>query len=421
MGIGISYLNTETREVSDPLQKEAVKAVTKNAFLSEEMRKLYVAMTRAEQQLYLVGKITSSKNKPFDAQTQILTWQSKTTAGSLQLPVATRKSAQNYLSWIGPAISRHPLVMAKFGDSQAFAELAHDQAKFDVTFYDNAKLTQMMGEQQPDELSPNEWLKQLAATVPDKVPEADRITDLMTYQYPHQAATHTTAYQSVSEIKRLFDDPDNVQLGNYSLLDADQVIKPSRYTQSSLAAPTFISGNGKSAPSPTDVGTATHMLLQQINLSKTPTEASVAALRDNLVKQGIILANVADQIDLSGVLKFYQTSVGKRVLANSQQTYREVPFSLLMKAKNVFKNFADGDQRILIHGIIDGYVITEDGVYLFDYKTDHLSSKVGVETIVDRYRGQLELYDVALSNLLKQPIAAKYLYLLADNQLVTVQ
>ncbi|KRL20246.1 helicase-exonuclease AddAB subunit AddA [Lentilactobacillus kisonensis] len=421
LGIGISYLNTETREVSDPLQKEAVKAVTKNAFLSEEMRKLYVAMTRAEQQLYLVGKITSSKNKPFDAQTQILTWQSKTTAGSLQLPVATRKSAQNYLSWIGPAISRHPLVMAKFGDSQAFAELAHDQAKFDVTFYDNAKLTQMMGEQQPDELSPNEWLKQLAATVPDKVPEADRITDLMTYQYPHQAATHTTAYQSVSEIKRLFDDPDNVQLGNYSLLDADQVIKPSRYTQSSLAAPTFISGNGKSAPSPTDVGTATHMLLQQINLSKTPTEASVAALRDNLVKQGIILANVADQIDLSGVLKFYQTSVGKRVLANSQQTYREVPFSLLMKAKNVFKNFADGDQRILIHGIIDGYVITEDGVYLFDYKTDHLSSKVGVETIVDRYRGQLELYDVALSNLLKQPIAAKYLYLLADNQLVTVQ
>lgn len=419
LGIGISYLNTETREVFDPLQREAVKAVTKNAFLSEEMRKLYVAMTRAEQRLYLVAKVKGSKDQPFDEKKQILTWQSKTNVGRLLLPTATRNSAQNYLSWIGPAISRHPLVLNEFGDSQSFDELAADQSKFDIQFFDNAKLTKAMKQADKAALSPNDWIDQLTVSQSSD-PESAKIAGLMDYEYPYQAATHTTAYQSVSEIKRLFDDPDNIQLGNHSLLDADQVIRPSRYTQSSLAAPTFISGNGKQQPSPTDVGTATHMLLQQINLSITPDQKSVTQLRDRLVEQGIILKNVADKINIDGVLKFYQTSVGQRVLSNPEQTQREAPFSLLMKASDVFKNFNDDDQRILIHGIIDGYCVTDDGAYLFDYKTDRLTPKVTVQTIVDRYRGQLELYGMALAKILGRPITEKYLYLLADQQLIKV-
>lgn len=418
LGIGISYLNTKTREVADPLQKEAVKTVTKNAFLSEEMRKLYVAMTRAEQRLYLVGKITGSKNKPVDEASQILTWQSKTTAGRMLLPTATRNSAQTYLSWIGPAISRHPAILKQFGADQPYSDLAADRSKFSIKFYDNEALATAGKSKAGNGLAANDWIGQLISKAKG-VPKDEQIAQLMNAHYRFQAATHTTAYQSVSEIKRLFDDPDNVQLGNDVLLDADQVIKPSRYTQS-LATPTFISGNGKSQPAPTDIGTATHLLLQQMNLSSTPTRESAVALLDRLVETGIILENVAAQINIDGVLEFYKTSIGQLVLENPDKTYREVPFSLLMKAKNVFKNFGDDDQRILIHGIIDGYVQVNNGIYLFDYKTDRLRPGVTAATIVDRYRGQLELYGLALKKVTRKPIIGKYLYLLSANQLIEV-
>lgn len=426
LGIGISYLDTETREIQEPLQRQAVQDVTRNAGLSEEMRKLYVALTRAEQRLYLVGKIEPGKGesrKPvLDLGSVVEKWQSKTVESSILLPMAERNSATSYLDWIGPAISRHPDVIREYGDSRIVNRLADDPSHFKLVFYDSAKVIE--GQQAAGAMvtDPNAWIDQQTQTTSATDVDTQQIKHVMTFDYPHVAATHTTAYQSVSEIKRLFDDPDNVQLGNYARIDTDQLIKPGRYTQPSLATPTFISENGTHKPAPTEIGTATHLVLQQVDLHRQPTEENVTELIEHLVEDGILQENVAQAIDVDGILRFYASPVGQEVLANPDTTYREVPFSLLMKATRAFKNFdKDDDQRILIHGIIDGYVESADGVILFDYKTDRLTPKTTVDTIHERYEGQLRLYATALAKILGKPISEKYLYLLSSDQLVPVQ
>ena len=425
LGIGISYLNTETREIQEPLQKQAVIDVTKNAGLSEEMRKLYVALTRAEQRLFLVGKVnpaSGDKGSTLDVESVVGAWQAKTEETDLLLPTAERNSAKTYLDWIGPAISRHPVVTDTYGDSQIFNKLQDDPSSFTLTFYDNTKVVEGKEQVGNAAVEPQEWVKRQNQTGTEANGNAQQIVDIMNFKYPHQAATQTTAYQSVSEIKRLFDDPDNVQLGNYSQVDSSQMIKPGRYTQPSLATPTFVSENGTKKPAPTEIGTATHLVLQQVDLHQQPTKKTVVDLISNLVKTGILQENVAAQINVDGILRFYQSPLGQAVLANPDTTYREVPFSLLMKANQAFKDFdKNDDQRILVHGIIDGYVETNDGVILFDYKTDRLTPKTTVETILERYEGQLRLYGQALEKILGKPISKKYLYLLSSDQLVPVK
>ncbi|KRK87603.1 helicase-exonuclease AddAB subunit AddA [Lentilactobacillus sunkii] len=425
LGVGISYLDTETREIQEPLQRQAVVDVTKNAGLSEEMRKLYVALTRAEQRLFLVGKVNPAKGDKgdtLDVQSVVSAWQSKTDESDLLIPMAERNSANKYLDWIGPAISRHPDVIKTYGDSQIVNQLQDDQSHFTLTFYDNAKVIQGKMQTGNVAVEPNEWVERQDQTESGSEPDRQRIADIMNFDYPHQAATQTTAYQSVSEIKRLFDDPDNVQLGNNARIDSSQMIKPGRYTQPSLATPKFISENGTKKPAPTEIGTATHLVLQQVDLHQQPTEKNVSELIANLVKAGILQENVAQSINVDGILRFYASDVGQDVLANPDTTYREVPFSLLMKANQAFKDFdEDDDQRILIHGIIDGYVETSDGVVLFDYKTDRLTPKTTIDTIRERYEGQLRLYGRALEKILGKPVSKKYLYLLSSDQLVPVQ
>ncbi|MCG4778593.1 DUF2059 domain-containing protein, partial [Eggerthella lenta] len=83
---------------------------------------------------------------------------------------------------------------------------------------------------------------------------------------------------------------------------------------------------------------------------------------------------LADAIDIDGIVAFYQTELGRRVLAHTASLRREAPFSMLINAAQLFKNLADEkeDAPVLIHGIIDGYFVGDDGLELFDYKTDHV-------------------------------------------------
>ncbi|MFD1125393.1 helicase-exonuclease AddAB subunit AddA [Lentilactobacillus raoultii] len=416
-GIGISYFNNQSREFRSPLQRQAILDMTKNAGLAEEMRKLYVAMTRAEQRLYLIAKIKGDKSG--DNQQLIQHWQQQTDANQLVLPAAVRSAAKNYLDWIGPAISRHPRVTEEVGDSVGSPVLATAPADFRLDFYDDERITKEAGGQVDKPVSPNEFIDRLTKkpTVVEQ-PTKTYISRVMNLDYPHQAATVTTAYQSVSEIKRLFDDPDNTQLSGYSMLDVNKAANTGRYLKADLEVPEFISA-GTGQPAPTEIGTATHLVLQQLDLSTPPTADSVTALITNLTQQHILEPAVAAKINVDEVLQFYQSDVGRLVLANPEKTHREAPFSLLMKAKDVFKGFQDNDdQTILIHGIIDGYVVTADEVSLFDYKTDRLTPKTTVADIVKRYRGQLALYALALSKILHRPVTHQYLYLLAANQAV---
>jgi ATP-dependent helicase/nuclease subunit A len=420
LGLGITYMDPTTRIKQTTLQHQVVTAMENKGLLAEEMRKLYVALTRAEQHLIIVGatKAGKDRNKVLDA------WQQAASGQQLLVSAALRSGAKSYLDWIGPALVRHPRFQEQFGNDSDVHLFDNDPTKFTVRFVNAHDLAQkaVTGDQKQNK----QWLQHLAqqaqtATIPAEL-NVDDIKQVLNLQYVHQVATHTTAYQAVSEIKRLFDDPDNLQLGNYDVEWTKQKQR-SRYVNQDFKTPRFM--QTASQVKSTDIGTATHLLLQQLDLHTQPTIEQVQSLLDQLTADQIITPEVAQRIKIHEVVQVFASPLGKMMLSHIDDLHREAPFAMLIKANRIFQGFDDqATEQVLIHGIVDGYIEFSDHVVLFDYKTDYIpypGNMDQVETIVTKYRGQINLYAKALENILHKPVTEKYLYLLSINRLYQIK
>lgn len=414
-GIGIDYLDPETRVKAPSLQKLVTAQAISRASLAEEMRKLYVALTRAESRLYIVG---SHKTQ---AET-IASWEQAYQSPDLVLNATLREKATlaNYLDWIGMCLVRDPKFAADLRQgTTTFSGLAGDPANFGVEFATASDLEPAQGVND----SAADWLQDTgkrAAKVAGTDVSGEQLKQLMDFQYPHQTATITTAYQSVSEAKRLFEDPDNAAIGEYRANEMGQTTG-NRFVTHDFARPEFLQTVRE--PLPTEIGSATHLVLQKLDVTVTPTAETVQAVIDQLVADQVLSAEVAQRLQPDTILRFYGSDLGQQILASPTSLHREVPFSLLMPAHSLFRDFKEADSQVLVHGIVDGYLETADGVILFDYKTDHVNPRAVAKSeakLLERYGGQVNLYATALKQMTGKPVTAQYLYLLASGDLLPV-
>ncbi|USS88174.1 helicase-exonuclease AddAB subunit AddA [Fructilactobacillus hinvesii] len=411
MGLGIKYYYPDRHEQVNTLQYLAITNSLKQKAQAEEMRKLYVALTRAKQKLIITGIVKGTTKQTAEAST-FQSWSQAGQSPNLVINQATRSSAKNFLTWIGMSLVRHPQFQALLDDDLTLSELQSDPSKFTVEFV------------QPTELQATTKTTEstTATEFTGQATDPAEIKRLLEFQYPFADAAQTTAYQSVSEIKRQFDDPDNIQLG--SVADTGrQILQRTRYQSEQFAQPQFMQTVAK--PTPQEVGTATHLVLQKLDVTKPVTEERVEALIKKLVAGQLLTVAVAEQINRKAVVAFYQTDVGQRILQFPDRLQREVPFSLIIKAQRLFSEFHnDPNQQILVHGIIDGYLDDpEQGPILFDYKTSFVNPAHpddSIEQIKEQYTGQVNLYALALQDILHEPVKQKYLYLLANQQLVAI-
>ncbi|WP_204120672.1 MULTISPECIES: helicase-exonuclease AddAB subunit AddA [Levilactobacillus] len=414
-GIGIDYLDPDSRVKAPSLQKLVTAQAISRASLAEEMRKLYVALTRAESRLYIVGSHKTQAEA-------IAAWEQAYQSPDLVLNATLReKSTQaNYLDWIGMCLVRDPKFAADLRQgSTTFSGLAGDPADFGIAF---ATANDLEPAQSVNEAA-TDWLQstsETAAKVTASAVSGEQIQQIMDFQYPHQAATMTTAYQSVSEAKRLFEDPDNASIGEYRASATGQTTG-NRFVTHDFARPDFLQTVRE--PLPTEIGSATHLVLQKLDVTTAPTADSVQEVIDQLVADQVLSAEVAQRIQPEFILRFYSSELGQQILATPQALHREVPFSLLMPARSLFRDFKEADSQVLVHGIVDGYLETADGVILFDYKTDHVNMQAVAQSeakLIDRYGGQVNLYAAALKQMTGKPVLAQYLYLLASGDLLPV-
>ncbi|MBT9671333.1 helicase-exonuclease AddAB subunit AddA [Secundilactobacillus kimchicus] len=411
LGIGINVLNPGNRVMAESIPKAIIRDKLERDTLAEEMRKLYVALTRAEQQLFIVGAVKTRESA-------LKSWRDALLDDQLILSATTRRAKKTYLDWIGMALERHP--KATF-DSAAvdLAALHGDTTRFDVTFLTADDLVETQAQSRL--VTGSTWLADLQSRAEgaDYTDVAvDQIESVLNLQYRFAAETRTTAYQSVSEIKRVFEDPDLTQLGNYA--PDWQHHQGNRFVSKDFKRPAFL--QTVQAPTGAEVGTATHLVLQELSLTEPVTIERVAQQIQELVTGGVLTAEVAAKINREQILSFFDSELGKTVMAHRETLRRETPFSLLLPAKDIFSDLTDEAPRLLIHGIIDGYYLNDDGTAtLFDYKTDYVpQTETGVTAVVDRYKGQLNLYALALGKMLGRPVSVKALYLLAVNQEVLV-
>lgn len=393
--VGLKWRDPQTFVEYQLPQWQLAKDQKKKQLWAEEMRLLYVALTRAEQQLFIVGTAKSPKGKLLTQEELATSWLKKVEGAERDvLPVATRLGAQSVLDWLGMAMARAGVL----DGGAPKASLAQDAEKADVKF----------------DCQVDPQLPESASQTPEAASEAlpagftQALDDWLAFDYADQAAATTTGFQSVTELKRMFEDPDVSDAQ-----DSSPRSQGSRLT-ADFAKPTFLETHDRASGAA--VGTATHLLLQQVPLAGPHDEDTLAALADTLAEKRLITPAVRQAMRLDRVAAFFKTALGRKLTAAPDKVHREQAFSLLWPAAD-FPQPAQAQKRtghlegdVLVHGVIDGFIEEPTGITLFDYKTDHIGNQLAA--VVDRYQGQLEVYARALTLMTHQPVLHRYLVLL---------
>ncbi|WP_274457980.1 helicase-exonuclease AddAB subunit AddA [Fructobacillus sp. CRL 2054] len=426
-GIGLDYLEPNAKVKVPNLGKYAVKQSLKRQSWSEEMRLYYVALTRAKQQLYLIGRVDPIEHKE-TAEAKL--YKNAVESTEQFLPESQRLKAKSYLDWTLQSFARLeiPSLQRYFmGDEKPLHQWLSEEkngswsieaqviAEEDIPKQDDLK--GQLPKVEKDEAE-NE------ARVKSADFDAQLLKDKLSYRYLYEAATKTAAYQSVSEIKQLFEDPDRPYLEDLYLDENGQAVeKPDEQsvetdaledkseqqaanmlTKQELPMPAFMT-DGKVKPSPTAVGTATHLIMQLLNFEAWIDESDLQDMVDRLVATGKIAKEVAPLINLGQIIDFLRSDFADTIARHNDTLKREAPFAMIIPAKRVYQN-VDDEEPILIHGIIDGYFVDEakKTVTIFDYKTDFVPKRAGerqrmaLQRMKKNYTGQLNLYRQALQD-----------------------
>ena len=420
-GAGMDYVDLEHHLKLPTPQREFVKDARIRGAFAEQLRVLYVALTRAEQHLFMVGSYSSVK-------ALWSKWSLAENGSDWMLPDWVRLSGKSFMDLMGMALMRHPQAPAlqealgRYDEDDVvdFSEIRAKAPKkpfsFGLEIVDSADLRSALDAYQA--VATPQAVVATEANAP-VVANADW-HQVLNFDYGFEEATRATAYQSVSEIKRLFEDPD-LQAGRGPVDARLDVADMSglRLTDETLPEPEFMQ-EAETRISSAAIGTATHLVLQRVDLQHgAPTRDDLRELVADLTTQGLIEERVAPLISLAKIERFFaEMPLGKQMVMHADSLEREVQFSLLLDASRLYKGF-QGDEKVLVHGIIDGYFEVDGEVWLFDYKTDRVTPEDAAETLTSRYSGQLNIYAQALVAMGK-PMPRRFIYAFSAEKIITL-
>ncbi|HEX7056935.1 MAG TPA: helicase-exonuclease AddAB subunit AddA [Bacilli bacterium] len=419
LGFGPRFVDTANRAVFPSLPHAAIRQIKQAELLAEEMRILYVALTRARERMFLLGTV---KDLPAAAEK----WGRQAKGGEWPLPVDTVASARSCLDWLGPALLRHPHMaeLRRLGNSADAvpATLATDPSRWRLTVVPAGQLADMAEAAVAREDSAllarvkrAEPLP-LAAGLAQSEALAAEIDRRLRWDSPHHAAQTIPAKTSVSEWKRLGETDPSAAMEAAELPEAqhDHAAFRQKITVSLLRRPRFLT---EEKLSPTERGVAYHAVMQHLPLDGMPDEARVAEAIANMVERRLLTETERAAIDIASIAAFFRTAIGRRLL-NASTVLREVPFSLAVAAGELHREISGDVARepVLLQGVIDCMFKEDDGWVLIDYKTDRVAGRL--QQAVANYRRQLELYAAAVERILRQPVVAKALYFFDGAQAV---
>jgi len=407
LGFASKYIDPVKRITYPTLFYHALQQEKLRELLAEEMRVLYVALTRAKEKLVMVGTVASIDKK-------LQKWQRMVDYSEWILPAHFRMESKTYLDWVGPALIRHQdaeeLRTEEIGDA-VLEEIKIDPSKWDVSIIHASELTNL------DEARPEIDLhlkEKIVNWQPIDVEDnrfGKMVEERLSFQYPHSRATRTRAKQTVTEIKRQRELKDE-----YSDTQLTQSFKAPI-----IKRPNFMQTEKKVTSA--EKGTALHTVMQHLPLDRVLTKREIEEMVESFVEKEILTRVEADIVDIEAIEQFYQTEIAQFMM-ESTDIKREVPFSLTLPASEVYADWeSNADEKVLIQGVIDCLIPKEDGWIILDYKTDAIRSEVTDvvrEQLIKRYETQLNLYRLAIEQIWKQPVKATYLYFFAKQLLLEV-
>ena len=395
-GIAPKYINKDTKETYKLTMKRMIEDSSKVELISEEMRVLYVALTRPKEKLIIVGRYKDYYKSMDGIRNDIEFLDSNN-----KIEKRVLKSHITFLDWIN-------LVLEK--------EYKYKDKRYDIDSLVEKNVIEKDSKDQESNSSDEESKKfeifkkkvnELNLSEEEKNDIIEKIS--WTYGYTFKSIPSKT---SVSEIKRL-------SLENE--LDNENDIK-----EINVKKPKFIEENDENKLTGAEKGSIIHLILQKLDFKENVSKEDIDNLFEELIYKNIIPRNSRGQVNLYNVYKFIESDFYKKI-SKAKEINKEVPFYINLKIKDVYLNQEipedKQDEKVLVQGIIDLYFKDENDKYiLVDYKTDYMenNSKEEKDKLVNKYIKQLQIYKNALEDAKQIKIDKIYLYSIYLNEEIEV-
>lgn len=410
LGFGPKLVDTQMRVSYPTLPFLAIRRRMKLELLAEEMRVLYVALTRAKEKLFLIGTLR-------DLDKNIQNWNTSSSGhdNDMVLPDHVLAQANSFIDWIGPAVLRHPHAATLWerlgvGDSRSAPEFSEHNSEWNISIvpadgFDEAASALSVN----DEATEAAVAAAQPVSVETDAAIQDEIKQRLQWSYPYQEASEIFAKTTISEMKRmlLFDTEtaymEDEEAATHSLLS-----KVQEQQQGLLKRPKFME---KQLMTAAERGTVYHAVMQHISLTPELNSLHLQEDLERMFALQLISEEQLKTVQISVLESFFHSKLGQRLL-HSSRIEREVPFSYGLQASDVYAH-VDGEmghETILVQGVIDCVFEDDDGIVLVDYKTDAVYGHK-LDEIRERYRLQIEIYAKAIESIWNRPVKEKFLFL----------
>lgn len=408
LGFATKYIDPVKRITYPTLYFHAVRQKKLREQLSEEIRVLYVALTRAKEKLVMVGNVASFAKK-------LEKWQQIINHQGTVLPTYLRLEARSYLDWVGPALIRHRdhnmFAEEERKDQPVIEEIYHDPSRWKVEVFHASELANL------DEsiTTPDKRLKTNIVNWKPLSLADDELSKLvderLSFTYPYEIAVSSRAKQTVTEIKRQREIADEYSSQEFLRSMRAPITKRPQFMQT------------KKQVTPAERGTIIHTVMQHLPFSKPLNQDEIRDYISLLVQKEMITEEQAETIDVTMIENFLTTNIAQYMMS-VDHFYREVPFSLSLPASEIYPDWPrDKDERVLIQGVIDCLIPKDDGWIILDYKTDQIPEEVTdaeKKRLAQRYETQMSLYRRAIEEIWQQKVVKTYLYYLDKQLLIEV-
>ena len=405
LGYGPDYIDYKRRLTFPTIKKAAIKKKFKLESLSEEMRILYVAFTRAKEKLIITGSVGNIKSAAAK-------WCNAANQGENKVPEYEVVKGRSYMDWIGMAISKHKNGEAVRKVYEGFVHVTDndESSTWELRIWNKNDIIVDKKLEAVEEL-PGE--KDILIGRLEKNQYSEEIRRRLDWKYKYIGASKIPANVSVSELKRAasYEDRDD---GNVVSIYKTQEVKKPRFLQEERGL------------SPAERGTAVHFAMQHLELDKVEKQADIEEQIKLMLEKAFITEEQAAAIKPFRILKFFQSDIGKRMLSahkHGKGVHREVAFYIDMPATTIDKTLSPeiyAEEMIRLQGVIDCYFEENGGLVLLDYKTDYVGEEVTAEDIKERYKVQIKYYSDTLEKIMEMPVKEKYLYLFYSGEIIAM-
>lgn len=390
LGFGPELVDLDKRVSYPTLPKEAIKQRIRLETLSEEVRILYVAFTRAKEKLIITGAVNGLEK-----------WITKCcNAAALDkdiiLPSEVLKG-KSYLDWIGMSICKHR-------DGESLRELVgandisikDDLSTWSVKTWTKSDLIVDKKNSDVDEINEENLLINFDCSSVDK--EIERRLD---FRYKFRESTLIKSNFSVSELKKK-------NFEQVPVIDTEELFKEDICN----IKPKFL--QEERGLTGAEKGTAMHFVMQKVDLSRVNTVEEIKEQLKEFVDMELLSKEEYKVISPYKIKKFFVSKLGERMLRaynRGDRVYRELPFYTEIDVHRIDPDLpkeVEGD-KVRLQGVIDSFFYEEDEVILLDYKTDYVEQG-NEEELINKYKMQIQYYKEALEKITKTKIKECYLY-----------